>query len=780
MRLKFIQLILGILLVISVSAKTNSSNPVFKVNDKGGLEYLYFPGTNSDTVEFRTDEFAGPSLWLNDKMLNLKKSSADVFMGDDEGLSYRMEYGRSGNQVKIRITCRNAGDKDLKNVQLSLRSGVNTCMTHYPQWRSIYFPTLLRCEKTHFWGYLMSPNGGIITVASPDPIASNHLFYNNGGDFGHGHLIRSFALDLLNPKPLPARNPQASDQLLKGETRAWTIYLGAVSGLEQVVPQVALQTLAPVVTSDFYTVVAGETVKLTVHAVAKPVLKVINPDGREQVLNLKPVKKNVYGADYKPDGGKGVYTVLADVKGKTGEAKISVRYNWSDYAKSARRTALKYPQKGGSHTESWYGMFPAYIAGEYFPDRAFDQQVDEMFNEIYPLMYDPVTNLPTSTKNRIQNHALMAALLAQRYRAHGDIKDMRAAVNLVDFLLAQQSGDGAYRNGKTHYTSVIYIAKAIMEVMEIEQKLAKTSDDWKANYERHYYSVKKAVDELCRNLDNIETEGEMTYEDGMISCSYSQIAMFALLLPEGSAERQKYTDAAEFLAGGHRCLSQLLVPDSRMHGGSLRYWEAQYDILTFPNMMNSPHGWSAWRIYGLKYLYELTGKEKYLTDMMNSLGTCVQLLDPSQDKLNWAFVCDPYLQVRQFVQDENNKGKGKYVPTVIGEQYMPMISDWYRAPKDKWVTGYWGYDGGCCDNDVNEIFKCMGEVALTSAYVHQKADGSFITWNCRVTPKAGKLQIEPAEACVKKVHVNLNKNSEVIFVNGSQSRPVNVLRGWVE
>ena len=81
-----------------------------------------------------------------------------------------------------------------------------------------------------------------------------------------------------------------------------------------------------------------------------------------------------------------------------------------------------------------------------------------------------------------------------------------------------------------------------------------------------------------------------------------------------------------------------------MNGASLRYWEAQYDILSFPDMMNSPHGWSAWRIYGLRNLYLLTGEYSYLQQMVNAIGTCIQLFDPPTARLNWAFVCDPYIR----------------------------------------------------------------------------------------------------------------------------------------
>ena len=39
--------------------------------------------------------------------------------------------------------------------------------------------------------------------------------------------------------------------------------------------------------------------------------------------------------------------------------------------------------------------------------------------------------------------------------------------------------------------------------------------------------------------------------------------------------------------------------------------------------------------------------------------------------------------------------------------------------------------GGCCDNDVHEIFKCVEEVILTRAYVHEE-DGRRDAFNCTV------------------------------------------------
>ena len=77
--------------------------------------------------------------------------------------------------------------------------------------------------------------------------------------------------------------------------------------------------------------------------------------------------------------------------------------------------------------------------------------------------------------------------------------------------------------------------------------------------------------------------------------------------------------------------------------------------------------------------------------------------------------------------------QGQYIDTVIGEEYVDMISYWWRAPKNTWVPGYGtGSQGAACDNDVHEVFKALGEVALTKAYVFQKDDGAYEAYNCTV------------------------------------------------
>lgn len=764
---------------LAVSAQhtlSNSKGTVKAAIDKNGhLSELQLLTANSHAkpIGFRSDNHAGPALLVNGTPLAFDTPQGEQLQGKNDSLDYTLQYRTNDKGLELIVSCK--AKQTLSHLQLSLQLGLDTDMDHYPQWHHVFFPTMMRCEKTHFWGYLMSPLGRIITVTSPNPIASYHLHYNNDSQlhsFGHGHRIRTVSLDLVNPAPLPQRHP-AQYELKRGEKRTWHIFIDEAESLTHIPSLVAQRTQAAIPQADFYTVAPGETSHVTFAATKSPKITVTAPDGRAVKVNISAGRKGHYTVAITPKQ-PGIYTLTATNGKQVSEMKLSCRTSrYSDYMKAARIASVRYPQKGTSHTESWYGFFPAYKTRELFPEKGIDQSVDSLFNAIYPLMYDTVTNRPTSFENRIQNHAMMAALHAGRYRATGQIERLYQAADLADYIVYKQTNDGAYRNGKTHYTAVIYVAKALMEVMAEEKKLAdKGSKEWQYKYNKHYHSVKQAIDELARNLDNIETEGEMTFEDGMISCSYTQISEFALLQPEGSPERAHYTQAAAKLADMHRCLSQLVVPDARMHGGSLRYWEAQYDILSFPNMMNSPHGWSAWRIYGLRNLYLLTGNYEYLRQMVNAIGTCIQLINPKTAELNWAFVCDPYIKAGVFEADPDKPGKGKYNYKVIGEQYMPMISGWYHTTPGKWASGYWGYDGGCCDNDVHEIFKCLGEVLLTSAYVHQQPDGSFTAVNCQAKIQNGSLSIVPTEGCIDQVYVALTKEMPVTVSPGSNGRTV--------
>ena len=119
-----------------------------------------------------------------------------------------------------------------------------------------------------------------------------------------------------------------------------------------------------------------------------------------------------------------------------------------------------------------------------------------------------------------------------------DEKWLILAQKLANFLTDHcQAADGSFRNGRgIHYTCVLYIAKSLLELWQAERHLPQ----YAALTEKHFSSVKRAVDELVLHPDDIGTEGEHTFEDGMLACEFLQITFLALHLPE--SERAPYAD----------------------------------------------------------------------------------------------------------------------------------------------------------------------------------------------------------------------------------------------
>ena len=234
----------------------------------------------------------------------------------------------------------------------------------------------------------------------------------------------------------------------------------------------------------------------------------------------------------------------------------------------------------------------------------------------------------------------------------------------------------------------------------------------------------------------------MTFEDGMVSCSALQIGMLALF-HQNEQLQEKYARAMLEVLNSHNCLTQLKVPDARRRQGTMRYWEAQYDVQMLPNMFNSPHGWSGWRAYAVYYAYLLTGEEKWLQQTFNAMGAFANLIDYRTGNLRWAFVVDPHLKVEQACSPDRNctfdsLTFGNPHPHlydtrkfVIGEQYVNMISDWQPVNTQ--------------DNDVHELFKFMGESVLTNAFIIEREDGSVAGYNCQVKRQGNHLDVTPFE-----------------------------------
>ncbi len=753
------------------------------LGDDGAIRGLQVDCTGQwEDVEFRQGLLAGPA-WAGVKMERVR-GSANSFAGVAYGVSHSLTYRTDGNRLAIIATLKNEGPSDYTPKAARLVLGINCEMRSYPSWDFRYFPTLLRCEKTHFWGYFMTPKGRIMTIGSPDPVASYSLNYDeavwshgDGGaplkDDSHldvwkhgyvdgGHLIFTSSLDMLHTLPLPPRHPQNLVALKPGEVRTWTIYLEPVASIEEVKPALAASLAAPMIDADRYTVAAGETSRLTVWAPKEVKAAVTLPDGGSGPLTLRLIAKGKFAADFVPQAGPGLYKItITQSDGHVGEASVSVRHPWAWYMNQARKDTLVNKQYASSHLEQWLGLETDVLARLYLPDTALDASTDKRLKEILHLQWDLTTKRPSNIPIKYRylvNTAQMAAVLAWRYRSDRDPYWLDLASGFADYVVSRQLANGDYDK----YTAVAYPVKAVMTVMAAEKTMEAADPRYKAAYERHYASAKKAMDFLVRSEDDLVTEGENTFEDGMISCSALQLGLFALLQKD-PAERRRYAEASRKMLLSHRCLEQLLIPDSRMNGATLRFWEAQYDVLlgNSRNMMDSPHGWSAWLIPALWYQYLLTGEEIWLRKAMNTMGSCAQLIDSQTGQLRWAFVPDPYREVTMLEPNPANPRRGKRVDRIIGEQYVPMIAA-FHYPDDEPVCGNGWNSGWTCCNDVHEIFTSMAEMALTSAYVIERENGELGTWNCTATlDSAGRIDIHPAEEVVSRVHLNLLRPHQV-------------------
>ena len=800
-----------------VSLDEKITTPEWEINHTGGQIQSLKTMIDGEmyTIPMRTDDRGGFVWKYNGRQIAMTAGET----GEDGGITYTgrsrtasedltftMRYSvDEQKQLVVTASVTNNKDTEQQVNKLSLNLGFNTYLESYPQYNDQLFPTLLRCEKTHMWGYLSTPSGRLMTIATDAPVASYTLDYQWGA-----HRIYTASLDMLQSGKLPERHPEDADHLGANETKTWNVYLKPVENLnaiEDVKPTISNNTLLPMIDADRYTMAEGESSQITIYS--QPPLKdgkvaLVDPDGVETTVDAVDNGNGTYSCVFDAaEKAEGVYKLWAENEaGYKAEGMFSIRKPWSWYTQQARKAAVEAPQKGGSHSEEFYGLYSAYIAKKYFPDDELDMAIDEKFEEIYPLMYDVTTDLPTSWENRIQNHSAMLGIFVDKFQSSGNWSDLESAVHLADFLLTKQKANGGYYNGGTDYTSVIYPAKSIMELIHVEKELKDdatlTEEEraiWTERYDRHFASVTRAMDNLVRLDGHFETEGQQTFEDGANSCSATQLTEFALMFPAGSAEREKYTNAALKIVNFHTSHQQSIIPDSRINGGTLRFWEAQYDVemgLTngSPNMMNSPHGWSGWSIYALFNLYELTGDQQYLERGMNAMGSCAQLMS-FDGTLRWAFIADPYRETKLWVKDEEaSQGdviKGKHVNAVIGEEYVDMISYWWRAPKNTWVPGYTGMggsvtQGAACDNDVHEIFKALGEVALTKAYVSQKENGSFEAYNCSVEQTDSGLVITPNEDIVSNVSVQVNADTNVTvkFYDGDKTATVAAgLPTWV-
>ena len=196
---------------------------------------------NNLEVKFRQDEYSGPSLfiWPKDENEPIKVQFYPA-MGSLKGtynhLLFDIHYEESNYQLELTIFIQNHSDHDFTPKRLELRLGIDTSIDHTPNWYLDSFPTMIRCDKTHTWGYMRSSKGDLLALASKDPIASWHCHYatNSSGSTYQNtpYFVYTASLDLLNEGPLPTCHPQSLNCIPAGESRVFRILLAHAENKE--------------------------------------------------------------------------------------------------------------------------------------------------------------------------------------------------------------------------------------------------------------------------------------------------------------------------------------------------------------------------------------------------------------------------------------------------------------------------------------------------------------------------------------------------------------------
>ncbi len=723
---------------------------------------------------------------LTPKLYIREKDDVFNFSRCENGLEYNdikakidLTYKEDGFDCLVSVA--NKGNADFSPESLEIDFGIDTYMEKYPDWNEKWFPNYFRCEKTHFSGCFISPLGEIISVVCETPVSSYQIEYNKGDLGGYGHRIEWLGVSLCHCEIENSPHSQVLTALKAGEQYEWSFHFDYCKDLKDFQDKLAFKYNIPVISSGDYTVPLGESFSVTAKCGGQCSLEITSPDG--SIITEGDFIADQYG----------LYSVKAIAEnGKVSTGYLYCRRSYDWYLKTAAKEALAKPPHATTHCESWYGFFTAYLELKHFPNEEKQQKLDALFDEVMSLVFDFEQAEPLVIPVRVQNASAFISLLVDKYES--DPENQKSALELAsrfgDWLISCQGKDGAYYRNTSHYTCVIYPAKSMLELSEVEGKAAWNTEYFKSQAQKHYNSAKLATDNLVELLENIGTEGEHTLEDGMLSCSVLQIATFALTLPE--EEREKYIKAAEHILSVHACLRQNATADCRVRGCTIRYWEAQYDIQLKKNLQTSPHGWSAWVLYGLYYLYLLTGKLKYLKELHDGMGACLQLVS-LDGELRWAFVVDPYIKSvnRTFVPDTDKPitdgyrnitsiepaYRGKFTDSVVGEEYLPMISGWFRTGQEQKVTG--GFttcplilkdrnvevdkQGGCCDNDVHEIFKCLEETVYKKAFIHEE-NGELICYNCKADLEGDKITVTAIEE-IDTLVIKTDNPSQVLFGN---------------
>jgi VCBS repeat-containing protein len=345
---------------------------------------------------FGQDKIAGPAFFIQQ---DSEKKYGSWTLDEHGEFSTRigdvsacLQYLDTSKNITFTIKLRNEGDGVFAPKKAGVSLGIDTYMEEYPQWLSKFFPTLMMCEKTHFYGYLQSPQGHVLAVTSPDPVASWSVDYNLSywdiPEFWfYGHRIESVNLDLINALPLPGHHPQDMWKLDPGQEYSWTVSLIPVTSLDNFEKEVFEQSGLPVLKMARTTYAPDEHVVIDVYSADRPQVSILHESGESTATEAKQVSEGLWKVEtsmHEP----GQYDVTVCSSEYQSSAVLLVNDSWEKVMKDARLAAWENHQKPSSHVESWYGFHSAFLAARHFPDKELDEALDQRFDLIYNKVFD--------------------------------------------------------------------------------------------------------------------------------------------------------------------------------------------------------------------------------------------------------------------------------------------------------------------------------------------------------------------------------------------------------
>ena len=276
-----------------------------------------------------------------------------LYAENGESLSLSLDTEITDHHFVYNVSVKNETNEDITPDAIVLRLGIDSYMATYPEWHEKLFPTALRCEKTHFWGYFSSPNGNIVGIGCTSPIASWRNLYNKnvyGAVTHYGHRVFTSELLLLKNGNIPERHPKIST-VKTGEELNYKIILFSCDSLELYPEQLYRNTGIPFLGLDRCSVVGDE----------RPSIRAVGYSTEEiQIID---------------DGAEGNHRIIASNDSFTSEAVYYRRRPWSYYLKEASRYALEKPQKATTNCESWLGLFSLILAQKRYPDQKISKHV---------------------------------------------------------------------------------------------------------------------------------------------------------------------------------------------------------------------------------------------------------------------------------------------------------------------------------------------------------------------------------------------------------------------